>query len=162
MAAAGLTNIAIGGLNIGACGNAIVLPPMLVVSGVLWVLPLLLLAVINCVPRHESDLLGMYGCLEKLFLLAVAFLVASTIYVLVTAAQTKTLESLCTHVWVPPYALSMVLLHWLSFALFFKFFCTHHLQPPESLSPGPIEFKHLKNLPPLVFPWNRHRVIRTF
>jgi TRAP-type mannitol/chloroaromatic compound transport system permease small subunit len=61
----------------GACGNAVVLPPMLVVSGVLWMLPLLLLVVVNCVPRQETDLPGMYGCVEKVFMLAVAFLVAS-------------------------------------------------------------------------------------
>jgi hypothetical protein len=55
----------------------------------------------------------------------------------------------------------VVLLHWLCFVLFFKFFCDHHLPPPER-PPRPMEFKHLKNLPPLIFPWNRHRVIRTF
>ena len=77
---------------------------------------------------------------------------------LVSAVQVKTLDSLCTHAWMPPYALAVVVIDWICFIIFFRAFCVHHL-PPE---PPPMEFKHLKNLPPLLFPWNRHRVIRTY
>ena len=63
----------------GACGQALLLPPMLVIGGVLWLLPLMLLIAVNCLSRdkEETDVGQLYGCLEKIFLLAVAFLVAS-------------------------------------------------------------------------------------
>lgn len=60
----------------GRCGNAVVLPVMLVINGVLWMSPLAVLALVNCV-RQAEDLVGLYSCLEKLFLFIVAFMVAS-------------------------------------------------------------------------------------
>ena len=85
-------------------------------------------------------------------------LLTGTIYVLVSAGQVRSLDSLCSHTWLPPYALAVVVVDWVAFALFFRLFCVHRLPPEEP----PMEFRHLKNLPPLVFPWNRHRVIRTY
>ena len=65
-----------GSLETGRCGNAMVLPVMLVVNGVLWTLPLAMLAAVNC-SRQDDDLVSLYGCLEKVFIAAVAFMVAS-------------------------------------------------------------------------------------
>ena len=65
-----------GSVTMGRCGNAVLLPVMVVVNGVLWTLPLALLGVVNCV-RQAEELASLYGCLEKLFLLVVAFMVAS-------------------------------------------------------------------------------------
>ncbi|XP_076466606.1 uncharacterized protein LOC143297918 [Babylonia areolata] len=162
MAVVGMVTFFIGVVDIYGCGNAMVIPVMLMLNGLLWLLPPLLVALVNCVCcRHDDDPSCMYGCLEKLFFFSVAFLVASTIYVLVTVTQVKALSTLCTRPWVPPYVLCLLVADWVCFIVFVRLFCSHPAAPchAEGDSSSTTQFKHLKNLPPLS--WNRHRALRT-
>ncbi|KAL8611458.1 hypothetical protein ACOMHN_014513 [Nucella lapillus] len=115
-----------------------IIPVLLILNGVLWLLPPLLVTLLNCLDRR-------YG----------------TIYILVTVTQARSLDSLCTSPWLPPYVLCVLVADWLCFLAFYCLFCSHPALSQDRSSSA--QFKHLKNLPPLASaPWNRHRALRKY
>ncbi|PVD28252.1 hypothetical protein C0Q70_10839 [Pomacea canaliculata] len=147
-----------GAVNVDKCSGSWLLPICLVTNGVLWMLPSGIFCLINCL-RKSDDIDSLLCCMEKLFFLGFAFIAAYSVYVLVLVSQVKALDSLCTHSWLPPLALAVVVIDWILSAIFLRMFCVVQLPPTEAVT-RPKEFRHLRDLPPLVIPWNRHRQIR--
>ncbi|XP_076445716.1 uncharacterized protein LOC143283388 [Babylonia areolata] len=159
LAVMGLASCIIGFVHLDSCGHAVLMPGVVAMNGVVWLVPLLLLLFLNLAGPQDDDLKCLLSFLHAFFLLCLLFLFACTVYTLVTVNQVKSLSMLCSQSWLPPYMLFILVADWLSLIVFLRLFCVHPL-PPER--PPPIEFRHLKNLPPLVVPWNRHRVLRTY
>ncbi|KAL8581712.1 hypothetical protein ACOMHN_043130 [Nucella lapillus] len=159
LAVMGFSTFVIGLVYLGGCGNALLLPVVLAVNGALWVFPFLVFLFLNLCSPREEDFKCLHVFLHAFFLLCLVFLFACTIYTLVTASQIKSLDFLCSQTWLPPYMLTILIANWLAVIVFLRLFCVHQI-PPEK--PPPTEFRHLKNLPPLIMSWNRHRVVRTY
>ncbi|XP_041354306.1 uncharacterized protein LOC121372109 [Gigantopelta aegis] len=129
----GIIKIIIGSVYLMSCPEIFLMPFYLLFGGVISLIPpiLMLYRIFHSDEKSEKSVEGLWWILEKVFYASVVIIFAGTIYILVIISRTRYLDRLCYVSWLPAFAIFVLVLDWVSYAVFFRYFCNIEYKEEE-------------------------------